>query len=82
MVQGYNGANFGWYLTKAKTLSGIFLKFGSFDGTELIFPFSWYCFLDLELLSLLPICNVGSIFHKMATFMFYVHVEKSLSTVM
>jgi hypothetical protein len=38
MVPAYNRANFGWYVSKHKTFSGIFLKSGSFDGTELIFP--------------------------------------------
>jgi hypothetical protein len=38
MLQSYNGAAFGWYVSKDKTLSGIFLKSGSFNGIELIFP--------------------------------------------
>jgi hypothetical protein len=38
MVQAYNGAGFGWYFAKDKTFSGIFLKSGSFNGTEPIFP--------------------------------------------
>jgi hypothetical protein len=42
MVKTYNGANFGWYFSKAETFSGIFLKCGSFDGTELIFPYRFH----------------------------------------
>jgi hypothetical protein len=38
MVKCYNGAGFGWYFTKTKIFGGIFLKSGSFDGTEPIFP--------------------------------------------
>jgi hypothetical protein len=38
MVQAYNGAGFGWYFTKGNTFSAIFLKSGSFNGTEPIFP--------------------------------------------
>jgi hypothetical protein len=40
MVPIYNRATFGWYFSKHKNFSGIFLKSGSFDGIEPIFPFS------------------------------------------
>jgi hypothetical protein len=38
MAQISNGAIFGWYFLIDKTFSGIFLKYGSFDGIEPIFP--------------------------------------------
>jgi hypothetical protein len=38
MVHGCNGAAFQWYFSRDRTFNGIFLKFGSFNGIELIFP--------------------------------------------
>jgi hypothetical protein len=38
MAQSSKGAIFGWYVSKDKTFNGIFLKSGSFDGIEPIFP--------------------------------------------
>jgi hypothetical protein len=39
VVEINNGASFEWYFSKAQFFSGIFLKMGSFNGIDLIFPF-------------------------------------------
>ena len=39
MLKGYNGGTFQWYFSTVQSFNGSFLKIGSFNGTELIFPF-------------------------------------------
>ena len=38
MLKGYNGGTFQWYFSAVQSFNGIFLKIGSFNGTELISP--------------------------------------------
>ena len=38
VVEGNNGAGFGWYFSNWETFGGIFLKIGSFNGMDPILP--------------------------------------------